>query len=91
MKEFEKLQKSENSMDNPTCELYEKVINSRSTPRYANKAEALTGTKKELNALAQKMGLSQEELLIRAEGSPVFKEEYVEALMLSRRIANFEK
>lgn len=91
MKEIEKTGKSEPLPGQTTSELYERVMKSRTNPRYANKAEALAGTREELNALAQKMGLSVEELLVKAESSPIFREEYVEALMLARRINYFKK
>ncbi|MBI4405807.1 MAG: hypothetical protein HY537_16735 [Deltaproteobacteria bacterium] len=90
MKDSQKDRSEEMKGSRREVSLHERALKSRSTPRYPSKEDALLGMRNELAALAKKCGLSVEQLLVEAEHSHVFREEFVEALVLARRIAHFE-
>ena len=68
-------------------ELYNAVMGTK--PTYKSNEEAATAFTERLERLAKKMGLSPSELFYEAETSKEFKEEYLEAIYLTRQINLF--
>ena len=75
--------------DSKPSAAFEKVM--REKPRFASDRAALEGYTQELEALAARFKMSVEELLNEAESSGKHHEDYIEALMLARRVAYFRK
>ena len=87
MRELEIKKEDENEVPS---ELYLRAMKLRPTQSASNEKE-VTKLSAHLESIAKKLGLSVEKLLIEAETSRTFKEEYIEALSVSRQIAFLKK
>lgn len=89
MADLEKLKRKPKPKGEEVGRLYKGSLKGK--PLYASNEEALKASAAQLEALAQKAGLSVDELLNRAETSKEFREDDLDALMLARQIAYFKK
>ena len=87
MRELEIKKEDENEVPS---ELYLRAMKLRPTQSASNEKE-VTKLNARLESIAKKLGLSVEKLLIEAETSRTFKEEYIEALSVSRQITFLKK
>ena len=87
MRELEIKKEDENEVPS---ELYLRAMKLRPTQSGSNEKQ-VTKLSAHLESIAKKLGLSVEKLLIEAETSRTFKEEYIEALSVSRQIAFLKK
>ena len=88
MRELEIKKEDENEVPS---ELYLRAMKLRPTQKSASNEKEVTKLSAHLESIAKKLGLSVEKLLIEAETSRTFKEEYIEALSVSRQIAFLKK
>jgi len=89
MADLEKLKRKPKTKDDEIGRLYKESLKGK--PLYSSNEEAIKGITTQLETLAQKAGLSVDELLTRAETSREFREDDLDALMLARQIAYFKK
>lgn len=82
-----KITKNERLESRPISKALIGALNSK--PRFSSNKEAVEGLTSELEQIAQKLGVSIEQLIVDAEHSLTHKPLYIEALSLAREITHF--